>query len=640
MEDIETSHQFKATSHPLSSPTANHIASLSGSRLQIRCIFSLEIVRNIALPSSQDLRTSRLAWSPPSTSIIPNNDTSTPPRRAPAPQSNRILVSDDETTRVYDLRDEKWNAVIRNGSGGMGKTVHVEFGRTESEVLVWSDFTSRVTIWCLRSGRSVEIRDPKFIGRDSKGWGYRPYPPSSPGKGRGSALALLCRTAGQDLLLLLAPKTNTVLKRIDLPTTDACGLKWSLDGRWLALWDSPSTGYNLHIYTADGHLFRTLTREPLPPDESRDWSIEGLGIKSVEWVPGGRWLAIGGWDRRVRILSTQTFAPVVFLDHTASISVPSAPVYVESVDARGYRTYNIATQPFVPPKAAVEKTDSGIKEGISVLAFSPDGTMCATRDDSTPTTVWIWDLVALCPKIILVQYRPVKSLLWHPGMDRLLLVQCVMDAPVVYVWDAGGVFARAESRGEGMEVSTGSASGSWSKKVPEPPAILDLSSSFVLPGISTSTSTSTSSSMPKPPSKISAKWLAPSISTSTSTSTPIKKTRTKKPVLLLSHPSSHILIWPWGKDQILRFADQEGDESDDSLFEILTGKRGTEYREVDEDGVMEGEDGYGDEGEDEEDEEQGFEDTFRGKGGRGLAYIPPNLLLIPGFDRNHSSPFT
>ena len=46
---------------------------------------------------------------------------------------------DDEHVRVWDLLDEVWTATIKNGSGGMGKIAHAEFGRTKDEVLVLSD---------------------------------------------------------------------------------------------------------------------------------------------------------------------------------------------------------------------------------------------------------------------------------------------------------------------------------------------------------------------------------------------------------------------------------------------------------------------------------------------------------------------
>jgi hypothetical protein len=422
----------------------------------------------------------------------------------------------------------------------MGKNVHVEFGRTEDEVLVWSDFASRVMVWCLRTGRTVEIRDPKFSGKEGKGWGYRPWP-GEVGKedgARGGLLAMLCRNAGQDVLMLLAPQTYRVIKRVELATVDAQGLKWSPDGRWIAIWDCASSGYRISIYTADGHLYRTISREP--SDELNEWGVEGLGIKTVDWIRGNEYLAVGGWDRRVRILSTRTFAPVVFLDHTAQICVSSATVYTEQVDATGMRSYAVTQQPATPPKATVEKSETGLmKHGISVMAFNRDGTFCATRDDSTPTTVWIWDLRSLRPAMILIQHSPVKSLQWHPTDPSYLLIQTTHDAPTLYLYSTPSLSSSISNPNSNSYSSNSNA-------YPAPPFILSLSSNI----------TKSAGTLP---TKWTTNWLitAPD----------------KRPVFSIGHQQGYVLVWPEGKDQILRFEREEGgDESDDSLYDILTGR--------------------------------------------------------------------
>ena len=347
----------------------------------------------------------------------------TPSSRRTPPPSNRILVFDEDTTRVYDLRDEKWSAVIGNGSGGMGKNIHVEFGASEDEVLVFSDFAACVKIWCLKTGRAVEIRDPKYSGKEGKGWGYRPT-------SRQSVLALLCRTSGIDVLLLLAACTYEVLARTELPTTDAADIKWSRDGRWLAIWDAASAGYKLLVYTADGHLYRTLSCEPSPDVDT--WGIQPLGIKSLHWLPGNARLAVSTYDSRVRILSTRTFAPVVYLDHAAEIAVPNCPVYTEHV-SRDIRTYNLTPQPVTPPPAPLEKRETSLmKHGISIISCTVDATLCATKSDDTPSTVWIWDLTTLTPKTVLVHFAPVRKLAW---CAKTLLIHTFLDAPVVYLYN-------------------------------------------------------------------------------------------------------------------------------------------------------------------------------------------------------------
>jgi WD40 repeat protein len=496
---------------------------------------------------------------------------------------------------VYDLYDRKWSAVISNGSGGMGKNVHVEFGATEDEVLVWSDFAACVKVWCLKTGRAVEIRDPKFSGKEGRGWGYRPSGASR--QGRGQVLALLCRTSGTDILLLLSARTYTLLSRVELPTVDASNLKWSRDGRWLAIWDAASAGYTLHIYTADGHLYRTITREP--SEDVDAWGIEGLGVKSVEWVPGNEKLAVGGWDRRVRILSTRTFAPVVFLDHTPSIHVPDAPVYTEHVDSQGNRSYTLTTQPTTPPKAPLEKNETALmKQGISLLAFNSDGTLCATRDDSTPSTVWIWDLGSLKPRTIVIQHAPIKSLQWHPYDPNRLLIHTMHDFPALYLYTA-------------YPVSHSSSTSTKTQHHQQPPFILDLAPHITKP---------TSSTLPT-------RW----------TSNWLSACKDKKPLFAMGHQAAYILVWPEGKDQILRF-EREDDEdgSDDSLYDILTGRTPVPRLRDADDMEMEDEE----EGEGDGDTLEALDDTFRERRHGGAVRqdeeeAQESISIATGWDGGH-----
>lgn len=145
-------------------------------------------------------------------------------------------MSDEDSIRVWDLLDKRWTATISNGSGGMGKIVNTDFGRTKEEVLVFSDFGSKVTIWSLKTARMVEIRDPK-LGKS--GFGYR---------SKGGVFALLSRPGAQDTLTLHAPTSYQVLKTTTLQSVDAQGLKWSPDGRWIAVWDTPYWIQGVHLH--------------------------------------------------------------------------------------------------------------------------------------------------------------------------------------------------------------------------------------------------------------------------------------------------------------------------------------------------------------------------------------------------------
>lgn len=251
-----------------------HVASVNGTRLQLRSLKSLEIVRGISLPSDFSSKSIWLRWSHVSKENL---------------YSNRVLLADENNARVWDLRDPKWTAVINNGTGGMGKIVNAIFGRTEDEIILFSDFGAKAAVWSLGTGRCIEIKDPKF---STKGFAYNP---------RSGHFTILSRPGPQDIITVHALNSYSVVNTIMLATSDAQNFKWSPDGRWLVTWDSQSTGTKICIYTADGHLYRVYTGD----DEEEEIR---LGIKSVEWNKAGDFLAVGGHDRKVVLLNTRTVA--------------------------------------------------------------------------------------------------------------------------------------------------------------------------------------------------------------------------------------------------------------------------------------------------------------------------------------------
>lgn len=186
-----------------------------------------------------------------------------------------------------------------------------------------------------------------------------------------------------------------------------------------------------------------------------------------------------------------------------------------------------------------------MKAGVSIMAFSADGSVVATREERAPTTVWLWDLGTLAPRTILIHHAPVKIVLWHPTWPNLLLIQCIQDEPLLYLWDA----------------------------LSFPPQTLDVPFS-------------------KSSGRLDAHWL--------------NAVANKKPALLFSDSHGCVLAWPEGKDPILRFESPNGtDESNDSLYEILTGKRAIPT--FDEDSMMM----------DADDDDTGdVDDTFMGRGGQ------------------------
>lgn len=196
-----------------------------------------------------------------------------------------LLVADDKNILVYNVEDAQWQATVKGAAGNTGKIAHVDFGYTPDEVFVLPEFGVKATIWSLPSGRRVEIRDPKIL---QKAYDYRPAT---------GHLAILTRPNTHDILLVLTPDTYEPIIDIELSTTDAQGLKWSPDGRWLAVWDTASAGSKVLIYTADGQLFKTFLG-------AKENNAVELGVKSVEWNPLSGSVVIGDFGENVTILST------------------------------------------------------------------------------------------------------------------------------------------------------------------------------------------------------------------------------------------------------------------------------------------------------------------------------------------------
>lgn len=74
---------------------------------------------------------------------------------------------------------------------------------------------------------------------------------------------------------------------------------------------------------------------------------------------------------------------------------------------------------------------SGPPTGVSVMAWSFDCRFLATKCDSLPQVVWVWDLQTVELHSFLVLLSPVKSLSWSPVTNHLLISS---GQPRFFVW--------------------------------------------------------------------------------------------------------------------------------------------------------------------------------------------------------------
>lgn len=345
----------------------------------------------------------------------------------------RLLLADDARILVYDISKPQVYAEI-TGATGLTKLANIDFGRTPDEVMVFSDFGFKLQIWSLITKRAIEIKDPKST---LPCYSYR----STTGH-----LALLTRPASHDILMIIAPHTHEVLETAELSTVDARGVVYSPNGNWLVVWDTASAGCRVLVLTADGHLFKTYS---LPQDELN------LGVRSVQWSRGSDFIAVGDNEGTVTILGANTvscdicrvfsemslltafkFTPRMTCTRSATIESSHGSVWQEEIGPSRTRGYAEAKQPATSPSNEMFRSVKEGDAGITILEFNVDGSLLASRCNDTPSTLRIFsprsgELVAA-----LIHHAPVRAIRWHDRHADLLLIQCAIRDPTIYVWRA------------------------------------------------------------------------------------------------------------------------------------------------------------------------------------------------------------
>lgn len=340
---------------------------------------------------------------------------------------SQVLIVSDRGVKVIEVGILLDNALLNNGSGGLGKIVSADFVGNEYLLAVWE--FGKTKLWHVLSGKAADLTDIKMIC-DGRAWQTRP---GAVADGKLRLFAMLHRAGAEDHLALNFSSLNHALPPIKLPTCDAQSLSWSPDGRWLAIVDVPTASPYLHIYTPDGHVFRSYP-------SSKD-SEPGLGVKEIAWSPEGRLLALSKYDGRVELLNTKTFMPLAVIEHSSTIDQKSRPtetqarVWQQFVSASSVRTYKEPPQPVSPPLSRSKPTTEPFELGVAEMCFSCDGRYLATRDCRMLNTVWVWEvstLVAHSAHSVIMQHANVRKLLWHPAEPSLLLIDCAEEIATVY----------------------------------------------------------------------------------------------------------------------------------------------------------------------------------------------------------------
>ncbi|ORY78011.1 hypothetical protein BCR35DRAFT_342395, partial [Leucosporidium creatinivorum] len=243
----------------------------------------------------------------------------------------------------------------------------------------------------------------------------------------GRYLAVAERHSGKDHVGIYDCAAWKLIRHFPLPSpsSDVADLAWSPCGRFIAVWEV-LTDYILHIYTPDGRLLKTFT------PYSSGWV--GLGIRKVEWHPTGDWLAVGGWDGKIRILTRLAWAPVAELSVPAKVSAPmhvwqEPTEWIERTRGKGIVPFDAQALPYNPTAVRPDLGRPNPKMGIASMSWSPSGRWLAVWNQTYPTTILLFTFISsptphFHPRLhsLLVHNLPIRAFEWQPVQQELLAI--------------------------------------------------------------------------------------------------------------------------------------------------------------------------------------------------------------------------
>ncbi|OCF75332.1 hypothetical protein I204_04187 [Kwoniella mangroviensis CBS 8886] len=340
--------------------------------------------------------------------------------------------------------------VARIGGEGTEGMVRVEWvkGGSGKNVMVWSDHNLKIMIYDLSNGSTKIIQNPKSPNQ------CHTYSPDK------RYLAIVEKHLGKEYIGIYDMLDHyNLFRHFQLSAFDVQGISWSPCGRYIAVWDS-SLSYSMFVHSPLGPLLAHFdhTSPTFSPTSSTE--DPGLGIRTLTWAPGGRWLALGGWDGKVRIIESEGWSCVGVLSWGSRI-VEKDTVWKEPHDwvkdtrGRGIVQFDRIQTPTSIPTTRPDLSKPNPSVGVSQISFDRDGASLLIRLDNSPNVIHIYTFLktptAESPDIqhltSMMFENPIKNAEWCPSgsgsgtvKNRKLAVTVVGRTSALYMWDeeAGG----------------------------------------------------------------------------------------------------------------------------------------------------------------------------------------------------------
>lgn len=358
------------------------------------------------------------------------------------------VVAKRGVVNVYSMRDDKWTARIEAGAEGL---VRAEWAPDSRNIICFSEWGLRVTIWSLSSGTGTYIQFPKHPDR---GYAFRKD---------GRYFILAERHKSKDMMGVYdCPSGYKLMRHFALPTVSLASIALSPTGNNVAIWESAAE-FKLVIMNLVGQHLATY----VPPDNPL------LGIRQVAWHPTGTYLVLGGWDSKLYILSSLEWKLVATLNLTAKLPSGTTiwrepPNWLANTHNHGFLPFNrtavttsapvvisVSKASTIAPTASVANVSTAPKSGVVSLEFSASGSLLLVTWEQCPNFAFIYNFpgpdepcnprlrsVIQCDKPVL--YARVSN---APTVKGTTVALCT-GTGALYIWNDDRDLSEGGERGE------------------------------------------------------------------------------------------------------------------------------------------------------------------------------------------------
>ncbi|KAI9506817.1 hypothetical protein GGI25_000150 [Coemansia spiralis] len=335
--------------------------------------------------------------------------------------SEYILTASYAMNRVdaWSIEDESWRCTITDE---VARVERAQWTKDSRHILTFSELDLRVSVWSL-----LDADDRRYIQfpKSKAGVSFSPD---------GAYMALAQRHDYHDYIGIYNTESWQLVKEIAVETLDMSGISWSPDGLHIAAWDMAASLLVVVVNVAG------VVKRVYQPEE------EVLGVRMCAWAPAGQLLALGGYDRKVRVLNHLTWRPIATLTHRAIVNgdvdvfievevgqtLAQASKAVMSSTQRQHTRFDLAPTPAniqVVQHQDVHRADA--KNGVSFVEFSADGSLLATVSEGMPNAVWVWRASDMRLATVIQTMKPIRVCRWSPVEAVLAFTT---GSATVYLW--------------------------------------------------------------------------------------------------------------------------------------------------------------------------------------------------------------